>query len=128
MGPRRAPSGVRFEPERHASALGDRRRERPHAAAHPRGFGQAPRLVAAARRLILLPGLPRDRLSPQEILHAPRPLALSLLAIATIAGAEGCRRKVEPAPTPAAADTAGAAQRRADSLAALAARRRADSI
>src|SRR4051812_38095324 len=57
-----------------------------------------------------------------------RTLALSLLAIATIAGAEGCRRKVEPAPTPAAADTAGAAQRRADSLAALAARRRADSI
>src|SRR4051812_32080766 len=51
-----------------------------------------------------------------------RTLALSLLAIATIAGVEGCRRKVVPAPTPAAADTAGAAQLRADSLAPLAAR------
>jgi len=58
-----------------------------------------------------------------------RTLALSLLTIASFAGLEGCRRKVEPAPTPVPADDAGAAQRRADSLAAAtAAQRRADSL
>jgi peptidoglycan-associated lipoprotein len=58
-----------------------------------------------------------------------RTLSLSLLALVSFAGLEGCRRKVEPAPTPApAVDDAGAAQRRADSLAAAAAQRRADSI
>lgn len=57
-----------------------------------------------------------------------RPLALSLLLLASVASLEGCRRKVATAPAPIGADTAGAAQRRADSLAALAAQRRADSI
>jgi peptidoglycan-associated lipoprotein len=57
-----------------------------------------------------------------------RPLALSLLVIASVAGLQGCRRQVAPAPAPVGADTAGAAQRRADSLAALAAQRRADSL
>ncbi len=60
-----------------------------------------------------------------------RTLALSLLAIASFAGLEGCRRKVEPAPAPATSTAdadADAARRRADSLAALAAQRRADSI
>jgi peptidoglycan-associated lipoprotein len=57
-----------------------------------------------------------------------RSLALSLLVLASFAGLEGCRKKVEPAPTPATSATdAGAAQRRADSLAA-AAQHRADSI
>ena len=53
-------------------------------------------------------------------------LALSLLVLVSFAGLQGCRRKVEPAPTPA--NDAGAAQRRADSLASAAAQRRADSI
>lgn len=57
-----------------------------------------------------------------------RTLALSLFALTSLAAVEGCRRKVEPAPAPVGADTAGAAQRRADSLAALANQRRADSI
>jgi peptidoglycan-associated lipoprotein len=57
-----------------------------------------------------------------------RTLALSLLALTSFAGMEGCRKKVEPAPTPVGVETAGAAQRRADSLAALANQRRADSI
>jgi peptidoglycan-associated lipoprotein len=57
-----------------------------------------------------------------------RTLALSLVALVSFAGLEGCRRKVEPAPTPAGPTSdAGAAQRRADSLAA-ASQRRADSI
>jgi peptidoglycan-associated lipoprotein len=56
-----------------------------------------------------------------------RILTLSLLALASLPGLEGCRRQVEPAPTPAApAGDLGAAQRRADSLSA--AQRRADSI
>ena len=58
-----------------------------------------------------------------------RTLALSLLVLASLAGVEGCRRKVEPAPTPVTpANDAAAAQRRADSLAAAGAQRRADSI
>ena len=57
-----------------------------------------------------------------------RSFAITLLALTSFASLEGCRKKVEPAPTPVGADTAGAAQRRADSLAALAAQRRADSI
>lgn len=58
-----------------------------------------------------------------------RTCALSLLVLASFAGLEGCRRKVEPAPTPAtSANDPGAAQRRADSLAAAAVQRRADSI
>jgi peptidoglycan-associated lipoprotein len=55
-----------------------------------------------------------------------RHFALSLLALASVAGLDGCRRQqVVPTPTPVGADTAGAAQRRAD---ALAAQRRADSL
>jgi peptidoglycan-associated lipoprotein len=57
-----------------------------------------------------------------------RHLALSLVALASIAGMEACRRQPVVTPAPVGADTAGAAQRRADSLAALAAQRRADSI
>jgi peptidoglycan-associated lipoprotein len=58
-----------------------------------------------------------------------RHLALSLVALASVAGLDGCRRQqVVPTPAPVGADSAGAAQRRADSLAALAAQRRADSI
>ena len=57
-----------------------------------------------------------------------RTVALSLVVLTSFAGLEGCRRKIEPAPTPAAGDTVGAAQRRADALAAQAAQRRADSI
>jgi peptidoglycan-associated lipoprotein len=57
-----------------------------------------------------------------------RHLALSLLALASVAGMEACRRQPVVTPAPVGADTAGAAQRRADSLAALAAQRRADSI
>lgn len=57
-----------------------------------------------------------------------RHLALSLVALASVAAMEGCRRQPVATPAPARADTAGAAQRRADSLAALAAQRRADSI
>ena len=58
-----------------------------------------------------------------------RTLTLSLLVLASFAGVEGCRRKVEPAPIPSsAADSAAAARRRADSLASLAAQRRADSM
>jgi peptidoglycan-associated lipoprotein len=53
-------------------------------------------------------------------------IALSLIVLASFAGLEGCRRKVEPAPTPVTPVTDGdAAQRRADSLAAA---RRADSL
>jgi peptidoglycan-associated lipoprotein len=57
-----------------------------------------------------------------------RHLVLSLLTIASLTGLDGCRRQPAPTPAPVGADTAGAAQRRADSLAALAAQRRADSI
>jgi peptidoglycan-associated lipoprotein len=57
-----------------------------------------------------------------------RSLALSLLVLGSVAGLQGCRRQVVPTPAPVGADTAGAAQRRADSLAALAGQRRADSI
>jgi peptidoglycan-associated lipoprotein len=61
-----------------------------------------------------------------------RTVALALIVLTSFAGTEGCRKKVEPAPTPAAdpgsADDA-AARHRADSLAALAdAQRRADSL
>lgn len=58
-----------------------------------------------------------------------RTAALSLVILAAFAGVQGCRRKVEPAPTPApVVDEAELARRRADSLAALANQRRADSI
>ena len=58
-----------------------------------------------------------------------RAFTLSLIAVAALSGAEGCRRTPTSAPTPGpTADAAGAGQRRADSLAALAAQRRADSI
>lgn len=59
-----------------------------------------------------------------------RTTVLSLVILTCFAGVEGCRRRIEPAPTPAAspATDAGAAQRRADSLAAAAAQRRADSV
>jgi peptidoglycan-associated lipoprotein len=50
-------------------------------------------------------------------------LSLALLSVATL---DACRRKVVPAPTPVA--TSDDAQRQADSLAALRARQRADSI
>ena len=50
-------------------------------------------------------------------------LALTLLSVA---GLDGCRRKVVQAPAPAA--TSNDAQRQADSLAALRAQQRADSI
>jgi peptidoglycan-associated lipoprotein len=56
-------------------------------------------------------------------------LALAILAAA--GGNQACRKKPEPAPAPATTTPAtdnGAAQRRADSLAALAAQRRADSL
>lgn len=59
-----------------------------------------------------------------------RTAVLSLVILASFAGAEGCRKKVEPAPTPVTAPgpTADdAARRRADSLAADA-QRRADSL
>jgi peptidoglycan-associated lipoprotein len=59
-----------------------------------------------------------------------RTVALTLVILASFAGASGCRKKVEPAPTPATGPTSGADDaRRADSLAALAAaQRRADSV
>jgi peptidoglycan-associated lipoprotein len=49
--------------------------------------------------------------------------SLALLSVVTL---DGCRRKVAPAPAPVA--TADDSQRQADSLAALRARQRADSI
>ena len=61
-----------------------------------------------------------------------RTLTVSLGILATFAVADGCRKKIEPAPTPATGGgTAGsaaddAARRRADSLAAV--QRRADSL
>ncbi len=59
-----------------------------------------------------------------------RTLTLSIGILATLSLAQGCRKKVEPAPTPAAAPSGtvadDAARRRADSLAA--AQRRADSL
>jgi peptidoglycan-associated lipoprotein len=63
-----------------------------------------------------------------------RTAALSLALLLSMGGLEACRKKVEPAPTPANPTTAtptddGAAQRRADSLAAAnLAQRRADSL
>ncbi len=57
-----------------------------------------------------------------------RTLALSLLAVASLASLEGCRRQAPPAPAPVTSDSAALAQRRADSLSALAAQRRADSL
>ena len=57
-----------------------------------------------------------------------RTLALSLLAVASLASIEGCRRQAPPAPAPVTSDSAALAQRRADSLAALANQRRADSL
>jgi peptidoglycan-associated lipoprotein len=61
-----------------------------------------------------------------------RATALSLALLLSLGGLEACRKKVEPAPTPAnptaAATDNGAAQRRADSLAADLAQRRADSL
>jgi peptidoglycan-associated lipoprotein len=58
-----------------------------------------------------------------------RTVALSLVLFASLAGAEGCRRKVDPAPAPVVmpASSDDAARRRADSLAADA-QRRADSL
>jgi peptidoglycan-associated lipoprotein len=56
-----------------------------------------------------------------------RPVVLSLALLTSIAAVQGCRRKVEPAPAPAAGPTVDdAAARRADSLSA--AQRRADSL
>jgi peptidoglycan-associated lipoprotein len=65
-----------------------------------------------------------------EICMTNRTVALSLVVLASFATLQGCRRKAEPAPTPAApaVDANSAAQRRADSLAALDAQRRADSV
>jgi peptidoglycan-associated lipoprotein len=57
-----------------------------------------------------------------------RTLAISLLAVTSFVAVEGCRRKTEPAPAPVTVDSAAMAQRRADSLAALASQRRADSL
>jgi peptidoglycan-associated lipoprotein len=62
-----------------------------------------------------------------------RTIGLSLALLLSLGGLEACRKKVEPAPTPANPTTAtpvddGAAQRRADSLAAVDAARRADSL
>ena len=57
-----------------------------------------------------------------------RTVAMSLLVLSSLAALEGCRRTPAPAPAPVGPDTAGLAQRRADSLAALAAQRRADSL
>jgi peptidoglycan-associated lipoprotein len=57
-----------------------------------------------------------------------RTLSLSIILLASLASLDGCRRQPVQPPAPAGADTAGAAQRRADELAALAAQRRADSI
>jgi peptidoglycan-associated lipoprotein len=63
-----------------------------------------------------------------------RATALSLALLLSVGGLEACRKKVEPAPTPAnptpgAATDNGAAQRRADSVAAAAlAQHRADSL
>jgi peptidoglycan-associated lipoprotein len=57
-----------------------------------------------------------------------RTISLSIVVVAALASLEGCRRQPVQTPAPVGADTAGAAQRRADSLAALAAQRRADSI
>jgi peptidoglycan-associated lipoprotein len=58
-----------------------------------------------------------------------RTVALSFVLFSSFAGTEGCRKKVEPAPTPVAAPTTSddAARRRSDSLAADA-QRRADSL
>jgi len=56
---------------------------------------------------------------------------LSLVILVVAGGLQACRKKPEPAPEPVAAapvSDGGAAQRRADSLAALAAQRRADSL
>jgi peptidoglycan-associated lipoprotein len=62
-----------------------------------------------------------------------RTTALSLALLLSLGGLEACRKKVEPAPTPANPPATtpvdgAAAQRRADSLAADAAQRRADSL
>lgn len=56
---------------------------------------------------------------------------LSLAILVVAGGLQACRKKPAPAPEPVAAapvSDGGAAQRRADSLAALAAQRRADSL
>jgi peptidoglycan-associated lipoprotein len=55
-----------------------------------------------------------------------RRTAVLTLALLSVAGLDACRRRVAPAPAPAA--TSNDAQRQADSLAALRARQRADSI
>ena len=57
-------------------------------------------------------------------------IVLSFAILCAVGGLQACRKKPEPAPAPAAAPAIdnGAAQRRADSLAALAAQRRADSL
>ena len=57
-----------------------------------------------------------------------RTVVTSFLVLSSLAALEGCRRTPTPAPAPVGPDTAGLAQRRADSLAALASQRRADSI
>jgi peptidoglycan-associated lipoprotein len=62
-----------------------------------------------------------------------RPTLLSLALLLSLAGLDACRKKVDTAPIPAgtpaaAAGDNGAAQRRADSLAADLAHRRADSL
>src|SRR5688500_14046732 len=55
-----------------------------------------------------------------------RRTAVLSLALLSVVGLDGCRRRVVQAPAPAA--TANDAQRQADSLAALRAQQRADSI
>jgi peptidoglycan-associated lipoprotein len=62
-----------------------------------------------------------------------RTTLLPLALLLSMAALEGCRKKIEPAPSPSATGPAsagdiGTAQRRADSLAADATRRRADSL
>ena len=58
----------------------------------------------------------------------PRTTLLTLSLFASVAALDGCRRKIEPAPSPATTTTVddAAARRRADSLAT--AQRRADSL
>jgi peptidoglycan-associated lipoprotein len=87
-------------------------------------------MVATPRRrlIVLHPALAAIPILTWRASMHLRPLALSLLAVAALTGMEACRRQPVTPPAPVASDTAGAAQRRADSLAALAAQRRADSI
>jgi peptidoglycan-associated lipoprotein len=57
-----------------------------------------------------------------------RRTAVLSLALLSVAGLDACRRKVVQAPAPVTAATNNDAQRQADSLAALRAQQRADSI